>query len=105
MYINDRDQINYHGFLKALREMQKANLRQVAEGNCSDSEVYRTEIGDRLPEKLMRDRITARLGVSGEEYEEYLRPEEYRQWEIRMYILDHINKGDIEAVQKRNRYI
>lgn len=100
MYINDRDQINYHGFLKALRELQGANLRHVAEGICSDSEVFRAEIGDRLPEKLMRDRITSRLGVSGEEYEEYLRPEEYRQWEIRMYILDSINKGDVEAVQK-----
>jgi len=100
MYINDRDQINYHGFLKSLREMQGANLKQVAEGICSDSEVYRTEIGDRLPEKLMRDRITSRLGVSGEEYEEYLRPEEYRQWEIRMFILDHINKGNPDEVRK-----
>ena len=100
MYINDRDQINYHGFLKALRQMQGANLQQVAEGICSDSEVYRTEIGDRLPEKLMRDRITSRLGVSGEEYEEYLRPEEYRQWEIRMFILDHINKGNADEVRK-----
>ena len=100
MYINDRDQINYHGFLKALREMQGANKKQVAEGICSDSEIYRLEIGDRLPEKLMRDRITARLGVSGEEYEEYLRHEEYRQWEIRMHILDHINKGNIEEIEK-----
>jgi len=100
MYINDRDQINYHGFLKAVREMQGASLKQVAEGICSDSEISRMEIGDRLPEKLMRDRVTSRLGVSGEEYEEYLRPEEYRQWEIRMFILDHINKGDAEAVQK-----
>lgn len=100
MYINDRDQINYHGFLKALREMQGANLKQVSEGICSESEISRMEIGDRLPEKLMRDRVTSRLGVSGEEYEEYLRPEEYRQWEIRMYILDNINKGDAEAVER-----
>lgn len=100
MYINDRDQINYHGFLKALREMQGAGLRMVAEGICSDSEVYRTEIGDRLPEKLMRDRITSRLGVSGEEYEEYLRPEEYRQWQIRMHILESINKEDLDSVKQ-----
>lgn len=99
MYVNDRDQINYHGFLKALREMQGVNLKQVGEGICSDSEISRTEIGDRLPEKLMRDRITSRLGVSGEEYEEYLRPEEYRQWEIRMYILEQINKGALDKAE------
>lgn len=100
MYINDRDQINYHGFLKASRRMQKATINQVAEGICSYSEVSRVEIGDRLPEKLMRDRITSRLGISGEEYEEYLRPEEYRQWECRMRILDGINNGNIQAVEK-----
>lgn len=100
MYINDRDQINYHGFLKALRRMQKATINQVAEGICSYSEISRVEIGDRLPEKLMRDRITSRLGISGEEYEEYLRPEEYRQWECRMRILDCINKGDRDGVKR-----
>lgn len=100
MYVNDRDQINYHGFLKALREMQGVNLKQVGEGICSDSEISRAEIGDRLPEKLLRDRITSRLGVSGEEYEEYLRPEEYRQWEIRMYILEQINKGCFDEAEQ-----
>lgn len=100
MYVNDRDQINYHGFLKALREMQGVNLKQVGEGICSDSEISRVEIGDRLPEKLLRDRITSRLGVSGEEYEEYLRPEEYRQWEIRMYILEQINKGCFDEAEQ-----
>lgn len=100
MYINDRDQINYHGFLKKLRRSQKVTLNQVSEGICSYSELSRTEIGDRLPEKLMRDRITSRLGISSEEYEEYLRPEEFRQWECRMRILNHINKGNLEDVYK-----
>ena len=29
-----------------------------------------------------------------------MRPEEYRQWEIRMFILDHINKGNADEVRK-----
>lgn len=99
MYINERDQIKYHGFLKSVRRMQNATMSQVSEGICSYSEISRMEIGDRLPEKLMRDRITSRLGISGEEYEEYLRPEEYRQWQCRMRILENINKGDVIAVE------
>ena len=66
MYINDRDEINYHGFLRATRERQNVSLRMVGEGICTESAISRVEIGDRLPEKLMRDRISARLGVSGE---------------------------------------
>ena len=100
MYINHRDQIKYHGFLKSVRLMQNATMNQLSEGICSYSEISRVEIGDRLPEKLMRDRITSRLGISGEEYEEYLRPEEYRQWQCRMRILDAINKENVEAVEK-----
>lgn len=99
MYVNHRDQIKYHGFLKSVRLKQNATMNQLSEGICSYSEISRVEIGDRLPEKLMRDRITSRLGISGEEYEEYLRPEEYRQWQCRMRILDAINKGNAETAE------
>ena len=95
MYVNDRGQINYHALLKKTRELEGSNLKKASEGLCTDSEFSRAEIGDRQPEKLMRDRMLARVGISGEEFEEYLRPEEFRQWEIRRYILHHINNGNI----------
>ena len=72
MYVNDRGQMNFHDFVRSSRELTEANLKKAAEGVCTESEWSRFEIGDRLPEKLMRDRMVARLGISGEEYEEYL---------------------------------
>lgn len=99
MYINERGQMNYHEFLRAARSLTGANLQQAAEGICTHSEWSRVEIGDRLPEKMMRDRMLARLGISSEEFEEYLRPEEFVKWECRMYILRCLNNGDVEGVK------
>lgn len=100
MYVNDRGQMNFHDFVKSSRELTEANLKKAAEGVCTESEWSRFEIGDRLPEKLMRDRMVARLGISGEEYEEYLRPEEYMQWEIRMFILRQLNMGNLSEAAR-----
>lgn len=93
MYINDRDQINYHGFLKALRDMHQASQIQVCKGICSVSGMNRFENGNRVAEKLMRDRLTSRLGISGDKYEDYLLPREYDLWQHRMRIVKAIKKN------------
>lgn len=100
MYVNDRGQMNFHVFLKASRELTGVNQKTASEGICTESEWSRVEIGDRLPEKMMRDRIVSRTGISGEEFEEYLRPEEYMQWEWRMYTLRCMNNRDVAGVKK-----
>lgn len=64
-----KDEINFHGFLVATRQIHNVSLKQLAEGLCSESEMQRVEKGERLPEKLMRDRIVARLGISDDNYE------------------------------------
>lgn len=94
MYVNDRDQINYHGFLRALREMNQVSQEAVGKGICTVSGMNRFENGNRIAEKLMRDRLTARLGISGEKYEDYLQPKEYVRWEHRLRIVKAIEKKD-----------
>lgn len=96
MFENNRDEINYHKFLKSVRKSQGVSLEKTAFGVCTKSGMSRIESGNRLPNKLVRDRLTARLGISGEEYEEYLLPKEYEQWKLRMDIIRSINKKDIE---------
>lgn len=99
MYINDRDQINYHGFLRALREMHQVSQKCVSKGICTVSGMNRFENGNRVAEKLMRDRLTARLGISGETYEDYLLPKEYVLWEHRMRIIKAIEKCDFKRAK------
>ncbi len=100
MYINDRDQINYHGFLRALRAMHGVPQGYVSKGICTTSGMNRFENGNRIAEKLMRDRLTARLGISGETYEDYLLPKEYDAWKHRMRIIKAIEERAIVEAQK-----
>lgn len=99
MYVNERDQINYHGFLRALREMNQASQEMVSKGICTVSGMNRFENGNRVAEKLMRDRLTARLGISGEKYEDYLQPKEYVRWEHRLRIVKAIEKKDFSLAR------
>lgn len=100
MYVNERDQINYHGFLRALREMNQVSQEIVSKGICTVSGMNRFENGNRVAEKLMRDRLTARLGISGEKYEDYLQPKEYVRWEHRLRIVKAIEKKDFVLAEK-----
>lgn len=98
MYVNHRDEISHHAYMKALRKKCGINRERVAKGICSGSEYSKFENGDRLPEKLMRDRLMARLGTSADEFEEYLRFKEYQEWQLRIHILDCVNKKNMKGV-------
>ena len=100
MYINERDQINYHGFLHALKEMNGVSQEKVGKGICTISGMNRFENGNRVAEKLMRDRLTARLGISGEKYEDYLQPKEYVRWEHRLGIIKALEKGNLRVAKE-----
>ena len=100
MYSNDREDVAYHRFVKGLREYQEACRELVGEGLCSPSAVGRVETGDRLLEKMTRDRISSRLGISADNIEEYLRIVEYDTWQTRARVLDYIYKKDVDAAQK-----
>lgn len=100
-----KDEINFHKFLDAVRQLQDVTLEQVCDGLCSVSMMKRIECGDRLPEKQMRDRIMARMGVSIEGYEDYLSTEEHEQWTLRQKLLKSIeNKQVTEAEQYLEAY-
>jgi transcriptional regulator with XRE-family HTH domain len=100
-----KDEINFHKFLDAMRQLHEVTLEQACEGLCSASMMKRIERGDRLPEKQMRDRIMARMGVPIEGYEDYLSTEEYEQWELRQKFLKSIeNKQIAEAEEYLEAY-
>lgn len=101
MYINNREEVNYHEFMTGLRNMHGYTLDKVRMGVCSESALDRFEKGNRVAEKLMRDRLVARLGVSCERYEDYLLPKEYMQWKQRMQIVQAIESGKIDAARKK----
>ena len=96
----EKDEINFHGVLCAMRQFHNITLTDLAEGFCSESEMKRIESGERYPEKLMRDRLMERMGVSGESYEDYLQPDEQEKWQLRQNILNSIIAKEYENVER-----
>ncbi len=86
------DEINFHEFLHTMREVQDKTLGQLGKGLYSVAMISKIEKGERFPKKLERDRLVARLGVSGEGYEDYLSREEYAEWCLRQQLLGSIKE-------------
>ena len=82
MEINQRDEMNFSGFLNLMRKKHKITMEEVCEGICSKSMMNRVETGERLPDKLTRDRLLQRMGVAQETYQDYLMGEEYELYSI-----------------------
>ena len=82
--------------LERLITEQNVQAEKLREGLCSASMMARIRSGDRLPGKMMRDRLMARLGVSGERNEYLLNPEDYAQWEKRRSIVKHMQRKETE---------
>lgn len=101
-----QDEVYFHTFLKARRETMGITLREIANGVCSASTVLRMEQDETVPEKMIRNRIVARLGISGEKYEDYLPPREYDRWMLRQDILKNIERKQfVQAEELLRKYV
>lgn len=83
----DQDLIHFHDFLSNERIRKNVTQANLCRGLCSISMMARIESGERLPDKLLRDRFLGRLGVAREGYEDYLQPGEYVLWERKQKII------------------
>lgn len=99
MYENQHEQTKYNNFLKALRIWNEVSQRCVCKGICTPSGMNRFELGSRMPEKLIRDRLTARMGISCERFEDYLQPKDYVKYRLRQEIVTALEKEDLETAK------
>lgn len=101
MYINERDEMNFHEFIKSARDWLGASQSEVAKGLCTNTSLHRAETGTRIPEKMMRDRLLSRMGFHGERHVEYLCLVELQQLRIRQEIVQAIATGDIITAETK----
>ncbi|MBD5498784.1 MAG: helix-turn-helix transcriptional regulator [Lachnospiraceae bacterium] len=87
-------EVTFHTFLKALRKGKKVTLDRLSRGICSASMLARIEAGERLPEKIVRDRFLERLGLTNDGYEDYLQPDEHALWESWKALLRAVENKD-----------
>lgn len=95
--MNDKThEVTFHTFLKAMRKGKKVTLDRLSRGICSASMLGRIEAGERLPEKIVRDRFLERLGLTNDGYEDYLQPDEYVSWKRRQDLLRAVANKDYQ---------
>lgn len=73
--------------LRQLMEQHQVPAAMLCEGICSTDMMTRMKNGERVPDKMTRDRLLARLGLSDERSENMLDREDYVNWEVRRDIV------------------
>lgn len=82
-------------YLSGRRNEWGYTLKQLAEGLCSASELSRIENGERTPDKVFRDRLLARMGISPDLHEYFLFYDEYDPWKLRQQVLNAMIERDL----------
>ncbi len=90
----------YGNLLKSLRKHCAVTKEVLGEGIYSFHTMSKVEQGERYPDKLTRDRLLARLGESGVDYECYLQMDEYADWEERRDLLDSLDDLELAKAEK-----
>ena len=90
--------------VRKAREIQHITLEDLCKGICSFSMIGRIERGERYPDKELRDRILARLGVCSDGYENFLFQEDYLVWKRKQGIVNAIEKSNYETAENLLKY-
>lgn len=86
--------------VRKARLIQDITLDALCKGICSFSMIGRIERGERLPDKELRDRILARLGVCSDGYENFLFEDDYIIWKRKQGIVNAIEKSDYKTAER-----
>ncbi len=92
---NEKDLIGFHKLLNATIEARGISLETACRGLFSDTNLSLVRTGKRLPDYLMRNRIMARLGISSEQYDDFVHAYEYDCFLKRCQIMDLMESGKI----------
>ena len=87
-------------FLEKQRKIHNITQVQLLEGLFENSMISKIESGDRLPEKVMQERLMGRLGESSYEYEMYVSQKDYEHWKKQMILLNGLDNGNLELLER-----
>ena len=98
------DTWEFYDLFDRLLRVQEIPEEKISEGLCSVSLISKIRKGKRTPNKMMRDRLVARLGLADERNENFLAYEEYIKWKLRYRILNCIEEEAFEEAEKLLRH-
>ena len=86
--------------LKIQLRNKEISIEQLCEGLCSQSMFVKICNGERSADKLLRERLLQRLGVSDTRNESFLYRDEYDAWKLRQQIVNHINREQYKQAEE-----
>ena len=87
--------------LNKLREEKNVTMEALGAGLCDAARLSKIEDGQAEADKFLRDRLLARLGMSEENYENFLYYSEYKVWRERQEIVHCILHRKMEEARQR----
>ena len=96
----EKDEIGFHTLLNAEINYRRVPIEKLGYGLFSNTMMYYIKEGDRVPDYLMRNRIMDRLGVSSENYWDYVTGEEYESYMSRTRLIKAVEEKRTEDAKK-----
>lgn len=91
--------IAFHRFLAMVRRKKGITLSTLGKGLYSESMMCRIEEGKRTQDRLVRNRLLSRLGISSEGFEDYVQPDEYGRYVLQKQIIEALESGDMSLAK------
>lgn len=86
---------SFFDLVQQMMKQQGVSAKKLCEGLCSTSMLSRIRQGKRMPNKMMRDRFLARLGISDERSENLLSYEDYVKWKVCRDIVKAVMRKEV----------
>ena len=97
---NNKYELQFNKLFNSVRTYRNVSLKAACYGLCSESMMYYIESGERLPGYQLRNRIMARLGISSEEYEDFLQYDEYDRWLECQKLISAVETLDVKSADR-----
>ncbi|MBE5855931.1 MAG: transcriptional regulator [Lachnospiraceae bacterium] len=95
-----QDGISFNRFLAMVRKNKGVTLATLGCGLYSESMMYRIEEGERTPDRLVRNRLLARLGTSSEGFEDYVQPDEFQRYTMQIKTIKDLESGNLSDAEQ-----
>lgn len=95
----------FFAYLNQKRSEYGVSMRKLCEGLCTSRIISYMEQGERYPELMLRDRLSARLGIDPDDYSQLLDCQEYDQWLARQTVVHQLFRDNMpEAAEALRKY-
>ena len=100
MNSKDYDKITFHRFLNNTRKRLHIPSKKLCYGLCSETMMHYIETGERNSNYLMRNRLLARLGISSEDFEDFIHYDEYEFHQKSQLLIEYVEEKNIIKSKK-----